>query len=128
MGFELLMRLVRASGLAALVATHNHELASRMDRRITLEAGEVVEDEIDLVGVDESLPAGVAGNATPGVEGTEESTAGQVGGGVGFEATGGGVAGGAAFAIGEIVVVVVNSSTDRSRASRRSSTWRPTCT
>ena len=41
--FDGLMRLVRASGLAALIATHNHELASRMDRRITLDAGQVVE-------------------------------------------------------------------------------------
>ncbi len=41
--FEGLMRLVRASGLAAVIATHNHELAARMDRRITLEGGQVVE-------------------------------------------------------------------------------------
>ena len=37
------MRLVRASKLAALIATHNHDLASRMDRRITLEGGKVIE-------------------------------------------------------------------------------------
>ena len=41
--FEALTRLVRASGLAALVATHNHELARRMDRRITLREGKVAE-------------------------------------------------------------------------------------
>jgi len=41
--FEGLLRLVRASGLAALVATHNLELAARMDRRITIEDGQVVE-------------------------------------------------------------------------------------
>ena len=41
--FEGLMRLVKASGLAALIATHNHELASQMDRRITLEGGHIVE-------------------------------------------------------------------------------------
>ncbi|MHA1553631.1 MAG: ABC transporter ATP-binding protein [Alphaproteobacteria bacterium] len=41
--FDGLMRLVRASGLAALIATHNHELAGRMDRRISLENGRVVE-------------------------------------------------------------------------------------
>jgi lipoprotein-releasing system ATP-binding protein len=41
--FEGLLRLVRASRLAALFATHNHELAARMDRRITLRAGKVVE-------------------------------------------------------------------------------------
>ena len=32
-------------GLAALVATHNMELASRMDRRVTLRDGQVVEME-----------------------------------------------------------------------------------
>ena len=41
--FDGLLRLVRASKLAALFATHNHELAARMDRRITLRAGKVVE-------------------------------------------------------------------------------------
>ncbi|MBN8996945.1 MAG: ABC transporter ATP-binding protein [Rhizobiales bacterium] len=41
--FDGLTRLVRASKLAALIATHNHDLAARMDRRITLEAGKVVE-------------------------------------------------------------------------------------
>jgi lipoprotein-releasing system ATP-binding protein len=34
---------VRASGLAAVVATHNMELAKRMDRRVTLQEGRVVE-------------------------------------------------------------------------------------
>ena len=41
--FETLMALVRATGLAALVATHNFELAHRMDRRITLRDGLIVE-------------------------------------------------------------------------------------
>ena len=41
--FDGLMRLVRASKLAALIATHNFDLASRMDRRITLEGGKVIE-------------------------------------------------------------------------------------
>ena len=41
--FEALEALVRQSGLAALIATHNHELASRMDRRVTIEDGKVVE-------------------------------------------------------------------------------------
>ncbi len=41
--FEALTKLVRASGLSALIATHNHELAKRMDRRITLAGGKVVE-------------------------------------------------------------------------------------
>jgi len=41
--FDGLTRLVRASKLAALFATHNFELAQRMDRRITLKDGKVVE-------------------------------------------------------------------------------------
>jgi lipoprotein-releasing system ATP-binding protein len=41
--FGTLTQLVRASGLAALVATHNMEIASRMDRRVTLRDGLVVE-------------------------------------------------------------------------------------
>ena len=40
--FEALAALVRQSGLAALIATHNHELAGRMDRRVTLSEGKVV--------------------------------------------------------------------------------------
>ena len=40
--FEILTRMVRESGLAALVATHNLELAGRMDRVLRLEDGEVV--------------------------------------------------------------------------------------
>jgi lipoprotein-releasing system ATP-binding protein len=41
--FEGLVRLVRASRLAALIATHNTALAERMDRVITLRNGKVVE-------------------------------------------------------------------------------------
>ena len=40
--FEALAALVKQSGLAALIATHNHELAGRMDRRVTLSDGKVV--------------------------------------------------------------------------------------
>ncbi len=40
--FDALEALVRQSGLAALIATHNHELAQRMDRRVTLSDGKVV--------------------------------------------------------------------------------------
>jgi len=40
--FDALEALVRQSGLSALIATHNHELAGRMDRRVTLEKGGVV--------------------------------------------------------------------------------------
>lgn len=41
--FDALQALVRASGLAALIATHNMDIADRMDRRITLQDGKVVE-------------------------------------------------------------------------------------
>ncbi|MCY1744942.1 ABC transporter ATP-binding protein [Ensifer sp. SL37] len=41
--FEALEALARQSGLAALIATHNHELAGLMDRRVTIEDGRVVE-------------------------------------------------------------------------------------
>jgi lipoprotein-releasing system ATP-binding protein len=40
--FDALAALVKQSGLAALIATHNHELAQRMDRRVTLAEGRVV--------------------------------------------------------------------------------------
>jgi lipoprotein-releasing system ATP-binding protein len=43
--FGALMQLVSASGLATIIATHNMELASRMDRRVTLREGQVVELE-----------------------------------------------------------------------------------
>ena len=41
--FAALTQLVRASGLAAIIATHNMDLAARMDRRVTLREGQVVE-------------------------------------------------------------------------------------
>lgn len=41
--FDTLTQLVRASGLAAIIATHNLDLARRMDRRVTLQEGRVVE-------------------------------------------------------------------------------------
>ncbi|HZX84187.1 MAG TPA: ATP-binding cassette domain-containing protein, partial [Reyranella sp.] len=37
--FRQLLGLVRETGMAALVATHNPELASRMDRTVTLKDG-----------------------------------------------------------------------------------------
>ena len=39
--FGVLMDLVRATGLSALIATHNLELAARMDRVVRLTAGQV---------------------------------------------------------------------------------------
>ncbi|NBP74380.1 MAG: ATP-binding cassette domain-containing protein [Alphaproteobacteria bacterium] len=37
--FALLMQLTRDTGVAALVATHNPDLAARMDRKVTLRNG-----------------------------------------------------------------------------------------
>ncbi|MEZ5887201.1 MAG: ABC transporter ATP-binding protein [Paracoccaceae bacterium] len=39
--FDLLMEIVRATGLSALIATHNPDLAARMDRTVRLEAGRI---------------------------------------------------------------------------------------
>ncbi len=41
--FSMLDDLVRTTGLAALIATHNHDLAARMDRCVTLNAGQILE-------------------------------------------------------------------------------------
>ena len=41
--FGILLQLVRSSGLATIIATHNMELAARMDRRVTIREGLVVE-------------------------------------------------------------------------------------
>ena len=41
--FATLSQLVRASGLAAVVATHNLDIAGQMDRRVTIRDGAVVE-------------------------------------------------------------------------------------
>jgi len=41
--FTTLMAIVRASGLAAMIATHNMDLAARMDRRVTIQDGLVVQ-------------------------------------------------------------------------------------
>ncbi|MCB1421870.1 MAG: ABC transporter ATP-binding protein [Nitratireductor sp.] len=44
--FTVLDRLVRSTGLSALIATHNHDLARRMDRIVTLEDARVVDCEL----------------------------------------------------------------------------------
>jgi lipoprotein-releasing system ATP-binding protein len=43
--FQALMQLVRATRVAMLIATHNMELAGRMDRRVSLVDGRIVEME-----------------------------------------------------------------------------------
>ena len=45
--FTALIETVRATGLAALIATHNMALAARMDRRVSLICGQLVEDAAD---------------------------------------------------------------------------------
>ena len=40
--FSVLMELVRDTGLSALIATHNLDLAARMDRTLRLEGGEIL--------------------------------------------------------------------------------------
>jgi lipoprotein-releasing system ATP-binding protein len=44
--FDLLVNLVRAEGVAALVATHNQELAAKMDRALVLHEGALVEERL----------------------------------------------------------------------------------
>jgi lipoprotein-releasing system ATP-binding protein len=41
--FHALTQLVKATRVAMLIATHNMELAARMDRRVSIQAGRVVE-------------------------------------------------------------------------------------
>jgi lipoprotein-releasing system ATP-binding protein len=41
--FAQLMHLVRDGGLAAVIATHNMDLAQRMDRVLRLQHGKIVE-------------------------------------------------------------------------------------
>lgn len=41
--FKLFLTLVRETGLSAIIATHNPELAAKMDRRVTVRDGQIVE-------------------------------------------------------------------------------------
>ena len=43
--FVQLLQFVRKAGLAALIATHNYDLAHRMDRILRLENGKLVEQQ-----------------------------------------------------------------------------------
>jgi len=61
--FDGLTKLVRASKLACLIATHNHDLAARMDRCITLDGGKVVELRRQPALVPAAVP--VAGREPP---------------------------------------------------------------
>jgi lipoprotein-releasing system ATP-binding protein len=43
--FDLLVHLVRSEGVAALIATHNQDLAAKMDRALVLHEGRLIEGE-----------------------------------------------------------------------------------
>jgi len=49
--FEQLLKLVRESGVAAVIATHNLDLAARMDRVLRLSDGLLVEEEVAVIDV-----------------------------------------------------------------------------
>ena len=49
--FEQLLALVRQSGVAAVIATHNLDLAARMDRTLRLTDGLLIEEEVAVVEV-----------------------------------------------------------------------------
>jgi lipoprotein-releasing system ATP-binding protein len=49
--FEQLLKLVRESGVAAVIATHNLDLAARMDRVLRLSDGVLVEEEVAVIDV-----------------------------------------------------------------------------
>jgi len=44
--FDMMLKLVRETGLSALVATHNPELARRMDRAVTIADGKLVDTTV----------------------------------------------------------------------------------
>ena len=52
--FEQLLSLVRQSGVAALIATHNLDLAARMDRTLRLKDGLLVEEQVTVMTVTEA--------------------------------------------------------------------------
>ncbi|MGB0058167.1 MAG: ABC transporter ATP-binding protein [Methyloceanibacter sp.] len=52
--FEQLLSLVRQSGVAALIATHNLELAARMDRTLHLMDGILEEEQVTVARVSEA--------------------------------------------------------------------------
>ena len=52
--FEQLLSLIRESGVAAVIATHNLDLAARMDRTLRLMDGLLVEEEVTVVEVSEA--------------------------------------------------------------------------
>jgi lipoprotein-releasing system ATP-binding protein len=49
--FDQLLTLVRQSGVAAVVATHNLDLAARMERTLRLSDGLLVEEDVTVIEV-----------------------------------------------------------------------------
>jgi lipoprotein-releasing system ATP-binding protein len=47
--FDQLLRFVRKAGVVAIIATHNYELAQRMDRALRLDGGKLVEHKFPKV-------------------------------------------------------------------------------
>ena len=52
--FAQLLKLVHEAGVGALIATHNLELAARMDRTLRLKEGLLVEEQVTVVRVTEA--------------------------------------------------------------------------
>jgi len=74
--FELMLELNRRSGATLVLVTHDHELAARADRRVSLRDGRVVSDEL-LGGQGRAAGGGAAeGGRAPG-EGARRDPAGE---------------------------------------------------
>jgi lipoprotein-releasing system ATP-binding protein len=41
--FQALSQLIQQSGLTVVLATHNMDIAARMDRRVTIRDGQIIE-------------------------------------------------------------------------------------
>ncbi|MEX1061488.1 MAG: hypothetical protein WED13_10775, partial [Methyloceanibacter sp.] len=52
--FDQLLKLVRQSGVAAVIATHNLDLAARMNRVLRLVDGLLVEEEVVVATIAQS--------------------------------------------------------------------------
>ena len=50
--FEELVSLVKETGLSALIATHNFELADQMDRKITLKDGHLQDARVSVSAIE----------------------------------------------------------------------------
>jgi lipoprotein-releasing system ATP-binding protein len=70
--FHQLLQFVRKAGLVALIATHNYELAQRMDRVLKLEGGRLVEHNL---AVTVGAAAAAAASAAPAVTSSSEPLA-----------------------------------------------------